>query len=573
MPITPFPPFNNWVSRTLPQVYDDTLSHYELVTQVVAHLNHVIENTNEFTAEITQLRDEIVNYRELIEREILPQNLETILNQWNSSGKLSDVINSTLFNSKADKTELQASNSRVTSLETSMNTKANKTDVGERKTVTTTSGQWWSTSAQELEATLDSRKRQVRTTAKEFKERVVFIGSSTTRANHLSDKSQAYFNVIASRLGSEYEVFGHGVGAEDTQDIINRFYRDVAPLQPDFVIIQLTIGNEGIYSSGDKVGVLTKFKNNILKLVRMVEKIGAQAVVMGQGVTGSYTDQIYNMALAIDRDLASSGVFMFDIMGNLASGAGNAQSALMHDNLHYNSLGNYNIANGFNKDLLKRIGSQPRGNLGRNSGQISMTTPTSGEPIVVPLDRRLDNWTVYFRFRPKFPQPDTSAKSFLGLDNATRLFMNPSFINHLYFFQGASQRIDNVISPGEWQSIAVTYFDQNKFVRIFINGVQVFSSEGFTINLTKLILGGRDSAEPGGCAHNFDYSDLLVYSTRLRGSQIKLLDKREYRQSSMEVFCPFTDELTTRGVPLLNLAPTLITPHINGNEDGLRPLD
>ena len=53
------PTFRFWCQKVLPLVYDDSLSYYEVLCKVVEYLNKVIEDSNGFIGELTQLRKEL----------------------------------------------------------------------------------------------------------------------------------------------------------------------------------------------------------------------------------------------------------------------------------------------------------------------------------------------------------------------------------------------------------------------------------------------------------------------------------------------------------------------------------
>lgn len=70
-----------WIQKTLPQVYDDSLSYYELLGKVVAKLNEVIEKNNEyFSQDFTEFVD-------------------TLLTKWKDDGTLDTIINQGVFGS------------------------------------------------------------------------------------------------------------------------------------------------------------------------------------------------------------------------------------------------------------------------------------------------------------------------------------------------------------------------------------------------------------------------------------------------------------------------------------------
>jgi hypothetical protein len=74
-----------WVQTVVPLVYDDSLSLYELVNKTVQKVNELITQSNEYFSQD------------------LSSVVGKILEDWNTSGKLADVINQSLFDSKADK--------------------------------------------------------------------------------------------------------------------------------------------------------------------------------------------------------------------------------------------------------------------------------------------------------------------------------------------------------------------------------------------------------------------------------------------------------------------------------------
>ena len=87
---TPIPRFDYWVQKVLPNVYDDSLSYYELLTKVVKHLNDVGALTNEVVALWNDVSEWIMN-------EGLKDTLELTLDEWVYSGKMSDIINNRVF--------------------------------------------------------------------------------------------------------------------------------------------------------------------------------------------------------------------------------------------------------------------------------------------------------------------------------------------------------------------------------------------------------------------------------------------------------------------------------------------
>lgn len=107
-------PFEFWTQRTLPQVYDESLSFYELLNKVVNYLNDVIESQNltndnfvELNNLFTELKDFVDNYfanldvqdeiNSKLDDMVLDGTLDTIINQ-----NIFNDLNTTINNTKDD---------------------------------------------------------------------------------------------------------------------------------------------------------------------------------------------------------------------------------------------------------------------------------------------------------------------------------------------------------------------------------------------------------------------------------------------------------------------------------------
>lgn len=79
-----------WVQQVLPQVYDDSLSFYELLNKVVAKLNEIIDTSNIYFAQD------------------ISSHVGTILQGWYDDGTLETIINEAIFSKKVDSENIKA---------------------------------------------------------------------------------------------------------------------------------------------------------------------------------------------------------------------------------------------------------------------------------------------------------------------------------------------------------------------------------------------------------------------------------------------------------------------------------
>lgn len=88
---TQLPNFKYWVQRTLPQVYDDSLSHIELLGKVTHHLNEVIDSQNKTNDNVTYLLGWFDNLD-------VQDEVNAKLDVYAVDGTLDNIINVKIFN-------------------------------------------------------------------------------------------------------------------------------------------------------------------------------------------------------------------------------------------------------------------------------------------------------------------------------------------------------------------------------------------------------------------------------------------------------------------------------------------
>lgn len=124
--------------KYLPNVFSDELSLYEQVMSFVEYLNTVIDNSNELNTEMIQLKEDYEEFARVIRDEFdtftdtkFPQELTDRLQAWYDSGKLAEIINTDVFNMKADQTALDETNAQLAQIpnQTYITNKASKGSV------------------------------------------------------------------------------------------------------------------------------------------------------------------------------------------------------------------------------------------------------------------------------------------------------------------------------------------------------------------------------------------------------------------------------------------------------------
>ena len=103
-------PFRYWCHIVLPQIYDDSLSYFELLCKVIAYLNDIGETSNQLIDAFTELKEWCENY---LESQNFQQLVSDKLDSMVTDGTLESLINDKILANKVDKTEFDSEMVRI----------------------------------------------------------------------------------------------------------------------------------------------------------------------------------------------------------------------------------------------------------------------------------------------------------------------------------------------------------------------------------------------------------------------------------------------------------------------------
>lgn len=110
-------PFKAWFQKTLPLVYDDSLTYQELLYKLIAKINEVVESQNqtnenfdELYALFVQLKDYVDNYFKNLD---VQEEINNKLDEMAKDGTLDKIINEQIFGELNDRIEKLEKNSGV----------------------------------------------------------------------------------------------------------------------------------------------------------------------------------------------------------------------------------------------------------------------------------------------------------------------------------------------------------------------------------------------------------------------------------------------------------------------------
>lgn len=198
----------------------------------------------------------------------------------------------------------------------------------------------------EYEITLDMAQGTFDITADVNPYKVSIFGSSVANGQG-ADGFQGYAYLYGEQLknrhtdgDSEYPLFTSGVaiGGNTTTNLLNR-YDDLLRDFGHYVMIGLSLGNEGIHGAGDPERVFGGFRDNMLTLIAKMRADGKEPVVVNNYTRGDYNDADYSYVKRMNLLIHEWDVPSVNVLGAIDDGAGHWSTGYIADSAHPNGQG------------------------------------------------------------------------------------------------------------------------------------------------------------------------------------------------------------------------------------------
>ncbi|MGN0232982.1 MAG: SGNH/GDSL hydrolase family protein [Bacteroidaceae bacterium] len=176
--------------------------------------------------------------------------------------------------------------------------------------------------------------------------RISAFGSSVCNGEGAEDhKGYAYMygQVLAERYErgeslTPFTVSGVSIGGNTTQNLLNR-YDEMLHDFGRYVIIGLSMGNEGIHGAENPTDIFCQFRDNMLKLIRKCREDGKIPVVMNNYTRADYTPIDYDYIKKMNLNIHRWEVPSVNVLGAIDNGEGKWADGYMRDPYHQDTKG------------------------------------------------------------------------------------------------------------------------------------------------------------------------------------------------------------------------------------------
>lgn len=388
--------------------------------------------------------------------------------------------------------------------------------------------------------TLNTSERSWQVEAPIDEHRISVFGSSVAngqgaKGNH--GYAYQYGQLLQSRYeeGTSAQPFhtsGVAIGGNTTKHLLAR-YDEMTHDFGRYVVIGLSMANEGLSRTADKESVYSQFSTNMQTLISMIRADGKVPVVTNNYANNDYTATEYAYIQRINHDIQLWNVPSINLLGAIDRGDGHWADGYFDDNWHPNTIGHEEMSYAFPPSLFDAL--------------------AAGKPL--PERQECDGITLFDGAAISYV-PESTCHSFtISVRAATDSAANILKIKTEQNAEAATVAIDSsghleytspdgstrLISSGTYNDSNYHYFTLTHYyasgrTQLYADDKLIGSADEGG-GLSSFYIGGEASIEP------IHVGEVFVWRSGMNQSEISSLCAGEMLKSSLEVYTPFTMSL------------------------------
>ena len=389
--------------------------------------------------------------------------------------------------------------------------------------------------------------------------RIAVFGSSVAngRGDELArDGYTGLLRVLMAQKG--WEVLNQSRGGDNTKTLMTRFAPEGAPdpktrylttVNPSYVVIGLSFGNENLYESktkAEKDAVYDGYLKGIRAVVDRARQNGITPVVMLCYTRDLYTPEDYEYVRRANVEQAQWDVPTVNVLGAIDDGKGHW--ALGWDDKHPQNSGHHEFLYSFVPSLFEAL-ERGKPNPVKATGGGFARIASGSAPLTFAPAETMHPFALSFMVRT---QGDGTLSTISGSTLATRteirvnedkpftattLVVDKQFAASLIVQDGrfgyksaAKTMIDSgVRADAQWHEVVLSHFTARGETLLFVDGKQV-GTVSERLEPKNFVVGSAG-----------DFKDLLLYRAALNADEVAAMHAGKLLKGSLEVYSPLTD--------------------------------
>jgi len=381
--------------------------------------------------------------------------------------------------------------------------------------------------------------------------KIVFFGSSVPFGQGAAGKYgyvARYAALLGQRAaagqGAPWKVANISVPGDNTSKVAARWQRDLRPQQGRYVVLALSLGNEGLHGGGQPV--FEQYKTNLAQLVQRARAQGLVPVLTNCYTRNDYTAEDYAFIKQMNLLLHAWAVPSVNLLGAVDDGAGHWAPGYWDDTLHPNDAGHAELAHALVPSLFDALRAGKGTPRKVATSYVRLGPGRRGAPTSLALqpEALLHPFTQVISFRAAGPGQlltlqDSTATGSLRIEPGGALSYTSAKGGRL-----ASQRR---VADGRWHQLVLTHYYAGGRTVLYLDGAEV-GRLAEKLLTRRLRLGGSQAPVGGR------YRNWLFYRAGMNADEVRALAADSLLQSSLELYAPLDGRSVAATDSLTNLA-------------------
>jgi lysophospholipase L1-like esterase len=390
---------------------------------------------------------------------------------------------------------------------------------------------------------------------------VVVLGSSVAAGWVTShEKKNDMQNGYAARLGRllasrGYRVVNVSVPGDATAAVLGRFEKDVVPLKPDFVIIGLSLGNEGLVE-GDPAEIMQIFEKGMRAIIAKCRAAGAHPIAGSCYSGNGYDADHYRCIKEMNLRMHDWGVPVINFLGAVDDGSGHIPAGHSWDDWHPDNRGHEEMFLAVVPGLFDAIeAGKPAPERADVSGFITFGEEQGPAPLCFIPDDLMHSFTASFEVR-------TGAAGTIAVVAAGKAA--PSIAigedGRIAYTGSSSKRIRSALpdNSGGWRHVVLSHRHLQGETLLFVDGGLAGKVQE-RLEPRAFVVGGPGEESPGRAPVRADFREWLVFRSALNADEVAAINKGKFIRASLEVYAPLDDDSLGKDGTVANLARSTST--------------
>ena len=393
--------------------------------------------------------------------------------------------------------------------------------------------------------------------------KIAIFGSSVAKGTGDTTTTGGYSGFIKQLLERRgWTVVNVSRGGDNTDKIMPRYESQLLPEKAKYVILGLSLGNEGIYSASETTRnrIFERYRNGMLRLIEMCRQDGMTPFVTNCYARNDFELPHYEATKKMNLIINTWDVPSMNALGTIDNGKGNWVEGFWHDSYHPNIQGHREIFYSFVPSVFDAMEAGKKTPYKvRSTHYLQIKNETSPQPLTYIPDDTIHSFAISFLVKNSDKGTLATIK---GIHNASGIILNNDKITY-QAANGVTLSGDTTQTNKGWIYVVVSHQWASGLTSLFVNG-QLAGTTKESINFNKFILGGNGGEKNLPLAiKEASYKDLLIYRSALNIDEAKALYYDQLLQSSLEIYAPMDDAEYKSGSNANNYAQSLSRLLIN----------